>query len=192
MTVHHLKTWPEPFCAVLDGSKRAELRKDDRDFKVGDHLLLEEWDPGRREYTGRAHEVVITHILRDSRFGLVPGHVMLSVADPIDHSPKAILDRMGAALGATIREVMRGSRLERVSRTRHAVMLVLRRRGMSYPKIGEFLQVDHSSAINGVRRAARRCATEPHCRAVILREAPTANPDDPRSELPELVILDAI
>jgi hypothetical protein len=33
---------------------------------------------------------------------------------------------------------------------------------------------------------------DPHYRAVILREAPTANPDDPRTELPELVVLDAI
>lgn len=43
--VHHLKTWPEPFQAVIDGRKRHEVRVDDRGFAVGDVLTLKEWDP---------------------------------------------------------------------------------------------------------------------------------------------------
>ncbi|MDF2680174.1 MAG: hypothetical protein K0R47_1364 [Brevibacillus sp.] len=38
--VHELKTWPEYFNAVMDGTKKAEIRKNDRGFKVRDALLL--------------------------------------------------------------------------------------------------------------------------------------------------------
>lgn len=40
---HHLKTMPEYFQAVIDGKKPFEVRKNDRDFKSGDHCLLEEY-----------------------------------------------------------------------------------------------------------------------------------------------------
>jgi hypothetical protein len=46
---HDLKTWPEPFAAVLSGAKRAEVRKADRNYSVGDTLVLREWSPKRAE-----------------------------------------------------------------------------------------------------------------------------------------------
>jgi len=42
---HELKVWPEYFEPVAGGWKRFELRKDDRGFKVGDAVVLKEWDP---------------------------------------------------------------------------------------------------------------------------------------------------
>ena len=42
---HELKTWPEFFIETRGGRKKFELRKNDRDFRVGDQLLLKEWDP---------------------------------------------------------------------------------------------------------------------------------------------------
>lgn len=50
---HNLKTWPEYFQAVIDGKKTFEIRKNDRDFKVGNELLLQEYDPEQETYTGR-------------------------------------------------------------------------------------------------------------------------------------------
>lgn len=45
---HELKTWPKPFAAIRSGEKSYEIREDDREFKVGDSLLLKEHDPHER------------------------------------------------------------------------------------------------------------------------------------------------
>lgn len=83
---HKLKTWPEVFQAVWDGLKTAEFRKDDRGFKVGHWLQLNEYDPESGMPTGRGVETVITHIANDPRFGIPEGYVMLSFAQPIMRS----------------------------------------------------------------------------------------------------------
>jgi hypothetical protein len=79
MEMHDLKTWPEFFNRVWDGRKRAELRRNDRGFMVGDAVTLREFDPVREEYTGREVIAEITDVVRDAgRFGLMPGFVMFS------------------------------------------------------------------------------------------------------------------
>lgn len=79
MKIHSLKTWPEPFLAVWVGRKTAELRKDDREFALGDELRLVEWDPMTRVFSGRRIDVTVTHIVRAPGFGaLNEGYVMLS------------------------------------------------------------------------------------------------------------------
>ncbi len=50
----HKKIWPEYFEAVLSGKKNFELRLNDFDVNEGDTLILEEWDPKTRQYTGRS------------------------------------------------------------------------------------------------------------------------------------------
>ncbi len=49
--IHSLKTWPQYFSEVVAGRKRFEIRKNDRDFNVGDCLVLQEWDPQTKQYT---------------------------------------------------------------------------------------------------------------------------------------------
>lgn len=51
--IHRLKILPEYLDAVLRDEKRFELRKDDRDFQVGDKLVLEEHDGSF--YTGKQY-----------------------------------------------------------------------------------------------------------------------------------------
>ena len=42
---HYLKSWPHHFWPVMRGVQPFEIRKNDRDFKVGDYLALQEYDP---------------------------------------------------------------------------------------------------------------------------------------------------
>lgn len=62
MRTHELKIWPRYFDDVLSGAKRYEVRINDRDYKVGDRLVLLEWEPRTRLPTGRTCEAGIVHI----------------------------------------------------------------------------------------------------------------------------------
>lgn len=64
--IHELKTLPEYFKAVADGSKTFEVRKNDRPFHVGDFLALNEYEKG--DYTGRCLIVRVTYILNDQKY----------------------------------------------------------------------------------------------------------------------------
>lgn len=76
---HELKCWPQFFDAILDGSKPYEVRKDDRDFAVGDTLHLREWNPDTWVYTGRETRARITHKLTDNAFGVALGYCVLGL-----------------------------------------------------------------------------------------------------------------
>lgn len=60
----HLKIWPEPFEAILEGRKRHEVREEPKDFTLteGDRLLLREWAPDPEVYTGRFLRVRVGHV----------------------------------------------------------------------------------------------------------------------------------
>jgi hypothetical protein len=60
---HELKTWPEYFAALLDGTKTFEYRRNDRGFRVGDVLHLREWDSITGHYTGREMRRRVTYVL---------------------------------------------------------------------------------------------------------------------------------
>jgi hypothetical protein len=75
---HELKTWPMYFEAVLSGHKRFEIRRHDRDFKVGDVLLLNEYDPSNG-YTGRSFRTIVTYITAFPD-GLRDGYVCMGIA----------------------------------------------------------------------------------------------------------------
>ena len=60
---HKVKSWPHLFEAVLSGVKTHELRRvKDRDYRVGDLLRLQEFDPITKIYSGRELAVKITYI----------------------------------------------------------------------------------------------------------------------------------
>ena len=72
-----LKILPEYFEEVADGFKRAEVRYNDRDFKIGDIYSLCEWDG--EKFTGRSITIRITHVLHGAGFkGLAPNYCMFS------------------------------------------------------------------------------------------------------------------
>jgi len=83
---HKLKCWPQFFAAIVAGLKTHDLRRrDDRDFHVGDTLLLREFDPGVEAYTGRTARAVITYITSNespcalSQDALHPDFCILSI-----------------------------------------------------------------------------------------------------------------
>ncbi|EOE5651472.1 DUF3850 domain-containing protein [Cronobacter sakazakii] len=74
---HDLKIYAEYFSAVCTGVKRAELRKNDRDYRVGDTLHLLETPRGSCAATGEYINAIITHIADVSEW--MPGYVLLSI-----------------------------------------------------------------------------------------------------------------
>ena len=58
------KAWPDLFEAVLNGKKKFDVRLGDFKCNVGDVLILREWDPIKKEYTGRSTEKEIIYVLK--------------------------------------------------------------------------------------------------------------------------------
>ncbi|MGH1867198.1 ASCH/PUA domain-containing protein [Enterococcus durans] len=84
---HELKILPEYFEAVTSGRKQFEIRKNDRDFKVGDQLILREWGEQYNffewptlvtwcDYTGNSYKTEITYI---TDYAQQPGYVVLGI-----------------------------------------------------------------------------------------------------------------
>lgn len=85
---HELKIYPEFFSAVCTGVKRAELRKNDRDYRVGDTLHLLETPRGSCHSTGEFINATITHIADVGEW--MPGYVLLSIE--LQERRKAAID----------------------------------------------------------------------------------------------------
>lgn len=66
--IHALKIEPNYFGDIIDGKKAFEIRENDRNFKVGDYLALNELDDSRTGYSGRSVLTRITYIVDDERF----------------------------------------------------------------------------------------------------------------------------
>jgi hypothetical protein len=79
MKTHVLKTHPEYFQAIVDGTKTFECRKNDRDFKVGEILQLTEYDPKNDQYSGRTQFVRVTYILDNPFYGVQPGYIVMAI-----------------------------------------------------------------------------------------------------------------
>ena len=74
---HELKMPPHWFQAVVVGTQRATILRDDPRYHVGDTLLLREWDG---TYTGRRCTAIVTHVVRHEEAPdlLSPGVAVLS------------------------------------------------------------------------------------------------------------------
>lgn len=57
------KTWPVYFERVLSGKKKFDIRLGDFEIKEGDTLVLEEWDPETKSYTGRKIEKKVGYVV---------------------------------------------------------------------------------------------------------------------------------
>ena len=75
--VHDLKILPEYFKSVIEGEKSFEVRKNDRGFKVGDKLVLWEFNNG---YTEEKCERWVVYIL-EVVDGLEPGCCVMGISE---------------------------------------------------------------------------------------------------------------
>ncbi len=67
---------------IESGKRTSDIRyTDDRTFRVGDHMLLKEFDPVTFTYTGREQKVEITYI-------------QTNMSNPCAISPKAMADNV--------------------------------------------------------------------------------------------------
>jgi hypothetical protein len=94
----------EPFKATFDGSKKFEFRRNDRNFKVGDNILLKEWLPTLNEckpsgYTGRQIMLHVDYLMtaEDATFvglgwentsPIYKGYVIMSVTPVLSVTPE--------------------------------------------------------------------------------------------------------
>jgi hypothetical protein len=77
---HELKTIEPYFGQVYAGYKNFELRKFDRDYKVGDILILRQYNGDKKHYCGPKVTMKISYILTDaSQFGLMDGYCILGL-----------------------------------------------------------------------------------------------------------------
>ena len=92
--VHQIKCWPAYFNKIVNGTKRFEIRKNDRNYKAGDTLVICEWDPEDQSFTGfkvRMHVDSVLQVRDDAglyvtdNWGLMPGFVAMSLSqsDPV-------------------------------------------------------------------------------------------------------------
>ena len=78
LKTHELKCWSSYFEDVIEGRKTFEIRKNDRNFHVGDVLRLKEYGPFRESFTGRQCDIRVIYILDDDRF-LQKGYVCMVI-----------------------------------------------------------------------------------------------------------------
>ena len=62
MNIIEKKVWPEYFQAIFDGKKTFELRLNDFEIEEGDVLVLREWDPKTKDYSGRKLEKNVGYV----------------------------------------------------------------------------------------------------------------------------------
>lgn len=79
MKLHVLKILPDYFHAVRVGIKKAELRFNDRDFKVNDLIHFVQAD-GSEFIFNTCNVYRITHVLKDvEQYGLAEGWAIVSI-----------------------------------------------------------------------------------------------------------------
>jgi len=77
--IHELKVWVEYYQHIVTKMKQFEVRKNDRNFQTGDTLILLEWDPDTKTYTGNRADASVDYILCGDSFGIEEGFCVMSI-----------------------------------------------------------------------------------------------------------------
>jgi hypothetical protein len=79
---HELKIHPKFYKDVLLGSKKVEIRLNDRNYQENDLLILNEFDPKTEKYTGGQVKRKVDYVLKNID-GLDPDYVVLQISKPL-------------------------------------------------------------------------------------------------------------
>ncbi len=77
-TTHEVKILTQFYNRVFTEQKTFEIRKNDRDYQVGDILLMREFDPEKREYINHS-QPISARIVYMSAFEQKEGFVVLGI-----------------------------------------------------------------------------------------------------------------
>ena len=78
--IHDLKCLPKYFVPTMLGRKKFEYRYNDRNFQIGDLLILREWENGC--YTGREIYARVIYLLKKgmlSNIDIADGYCIMSI-----------------------------------------------------------------------------------------------------------------
>ncbi|PIY91033.1 MAG: hypothetical protein COY72_00290 [Candidatus Nealsonbacteria bacterium CG_4_10_14_0_8_um_filter_35_10] len=64
MAIIRKKLWPKWFKIMMSGKQNVQMRLADFKIKPGDVLLLEEWDPEKKEYTGKLLRKKVKRVIK--------------------------------------------------------------------------------------------------------------------------------
>ncbi len=78
---HDLKCWPEYFEAIERGDKTFEIRNNDRDYQVGDLLMLLKWNPETSDWCDDFEPIYadVIYVLDGGQFGLEESYVAMGI-----------------------------------------------------------------------------------------------------------------
>jgi hypothetical protein len=87
MSHHKLKCLDDFYQDVITGKKTFEVRKNDRDFAIGDTIDQQEITVGPNQftgldefsYTGETMKMEITYMLKGGRWGIEEGYCVLGI-----------------------------------------------------------------------------------------------------------------
>lgn len=103
--IHHIKIWPRFYDEVAGGQKTSQLRRDDRNYNIGDQLTMEEYDPELEIYTGRTVRAFVTDKITDC-VGLIPEYCILSIKLP--ERPYTFVSGLAGATSQQRKELLDG------------------------------------------------------------------------------------
>jgi ASC-1-like (ASCH) protein len=78
---HELKIVEPYYTAVSTGKKTFEIRRNDRDFKIGDRLILSPYDPALAMYES-GKPTLIKEITYITDYAQKSGFVVMSIIEP--------------------------------------------------------------------------------------------------------------
>lgn len=78
--LHHLKCVDPYFTDVWEGRKTFEIRRNDRDYQIGDVVILQRYDPRLSTWLSGVIVAKVGYVLEHAEaFGVAKGYVVLSL-----------------------------------------------------------------------------------------------------------------